>query len=96
MRRAVTLESAFGLDIDYAMLNKAYRANPEVQTRYSSAPHATMVALYFMYYNYNYDFGRVHQTLRVMPAMETGIADQVWSIEEVVGRCSRRTTCGTC
>ena len=28
--------------------------------------HAAMVALYFMYYN----FGRVHQTLRVTPAME--------------------------
>lgn len=38
------------------------------------------VALYFMYY----DFGRAHQTLRVTPAMETGIADHVWSIEEIV------------
>ncbi len=40
-----------------------------------------MVALYFMYYN----FGRVHQTLRVTPAMEAGIASHVWSIEEIVG-----------
>jgi len=40
-----------------------------------------MVALNFMYYN----FGRVHQTLRVTPAMEAGIADHLWSIEEVVG-----------
>jgi IS1 family transposase len=43
--------------------------------------HAAMVALYFMYYN----FGRVHQTLRVTPAMEAGIADHVWSIYEIVG-----------
>ena len=43
--------------------------------------HAATVALYFMYYN----FGRVHQTLRVTPAMEAGIADHVWSIEELVG-----------
>jgi IS1 family transposase len=42
--------------------------------------HAAMVALYFMYYN----FGRVHQTLRVTPAMEAGIANHVWSIEEIV------------
>ena len=42
--------------------------------------HAAMVALYFMYYN----FGRVHQTLRVTPAMEAGIADHVWSVEEIV------------
>jgi IS1 family transposase len=43
--------------------------------------HAAMVSLYFMYYN----FGRVHQTLRATPAMEAGIADRVWSIEEIVG-----------
>jgi hypothetical protein len=43
--------------------------------------HAAMVALYFMYYN----FGRVHQTLRVTPAMEAGIADHVWPVEEIVG-----------
>jgi hypothetical protein len=32
-----------------------------------------------------YSFGRVHQTLRVTPAMEAGIADHVWSIGEIVG-----------
>lgn len=31
-----------------------------------------------------YNFGRVHQTIRVTPAMEAGIADHVWSIEEIV------------
>jgi hypothetical protein len=39
-----------------------------------------MVALHFMFYN----LGRVHQTLRVTPAMEAGISDHVWSIEETV------------
>jgi hypothetical protein len=43
--------------------------------------HAAMVSLYFMYYN----FARVHQTLRVTPAMEGGVSDHVWSIEEIVG-----------
>ena len=38
------------------------------------------VALHFMHYN----FCRVHQTLRVTPAMEAGIADHVWEIEELV------------
>jgi hypothetical protein len=42
--------------------------------------HAAMAALYFMYYN----FGRVHQALRVTPAMEAGIANHLWSIEEIV------------
>lgn len=39
------------------------------------------VALHFMYYN----FGRIHKTLRVTPAMEAGIADHVWSLEEIAG-----------
>jgi hypothetical protein len=42
--------------------------------------HAAAVALYFMFYN----FARVHQTLRVTPAMEAGISDHVWSIAEIV------------
>jgi hypothetical protein len=33
-----------------------------------------------MYYN----FCRVHQTLRVTPAMEAGISSHVWSIGEIV------------
>ncbi len=41
--------------------------------------HAHSVALHFMYYN----FGRIHKTLRVTPAMEAGIADHVWSLEEM-------------
>ena len=32
-----------------------------------------------------YNFARVHQTLRVTPAMEVAILDHVWSIEEIVG-----------
>jgi len=42
---------------------------------------AYAVSLHFMYYN----FCRVHQTLRVTPAMEAGITDHVWRLEEVVG-----------
>lgn len=37
------------------------------------------VALHFMYYN----FGRIHKTLRVTPAMEAGISNHVWSLEEI-------------
>ena len=39
------------------------------------------VALHFMHYN----FGRIHKTLRVTPAMEAGISDHVWSLEEIAG-----------
>ncbi len=125
------VEAAFGADIDYAMLQKIYGAEPGSETRYSPAVclgtkveeitgspnrkhistsyverqnltmrmsmrrftrltnafskkvenHAAAIALYFMCYN----FGRVHQTLRVTPAMEAGVASHVWSIEEIVG-----------
>jgi IS1 family transposase len=43
--------------------------------------HGHAIALYFMWYN----FGRVHQTLRCTPAMQAGVADHIWSIEEIVG-----------
>ena len=129
----VAVESAFGADIDYAMLNKIYATpkggvgaevsyspakcmgarkavicgNPEPEhistshterqnltmrmsmrrcTRLTNAfsmkieNHEASIALHFMHYN----FARVHQTLRVTPAMEAGIADHVWTLEEIV------------
>jgi IS1 family transposase len=42
--------------------------------------HEHMIALYFMHYN----FCRIHQTLRVTPAMEAGITDHIWNLEEIV------------
>ncbi len=39
-------------------------------------------ALWFAYY----DFCRVHQTLRVTPAMEAGITDHIWEIGELLSR----------
>ena len=50
--------------------------------------HAAAVALWFMYYN----FCRIHQTLRVTPAMEAGLTDHVWSLEELVVLLDRRDT----
>lgn len=124
------LEGAFGMDVDYAQLQKIYGAPTDAeQRRYSPAKcigadmkvvsgnpdpkhistsverqnltmrmgmrrftrltngfskkidnHAHKVALHFLYYN----FGRVHKTLRVTPAMEAGLADHIWSLEEIV------------
>lgn len=134
---ADAVESAFGSDIDYAMLVKLYGNDSETESRYSpgefvscrTIPMAgrpkvrdistsfverqnlTMrmqmrrftrltnafskkvqnlgyaVALHFMHYN----FCRVHQTLRVTPAMEAGIADHVWEIDEIVALLDSRT-----
>jgi len=44
--------------------------------------HKHAIAIYFMFYNYC----RVHQTLRVTPAMEAGLSDHVWTLEELVTR----------
>ena len=41
--------------------------------------HAHAIALHFMYYN----FGRIHKSLRVTPAMEAGVSNHVWSLEEI-------------
>src|SRR5258708_515169 len=38
----------------------------------------------FAIHSMHYNFARVCQTLRVTPAMEAGISDHVWSIEEIV------------
>ncbi|MDE3188634.1 MAG: DDE-type integrase/transposase/recombinase [Acidobacteriota bacterium] len=45
------------------------------------ANHEAAIALHYMHYN----FCRIHASLRVTPAMEAGISDHVWSIEELVG-----------
>jgi IS1 family transposase len=124
------IEGTFGMDCDYAQLQKIYGASMEPETRYSPARcigcdmkvvsgnpdpkhvstsyverqnltmrmsmrrftrltnafskkvenHCAAVALYFMYYN----FCRIHQTLRVTPAMEAGLTDHVWTLEELV------------
>lgn len=41
--------------------------------------HDYAIAIHYMHYNY----GRVHKSLRVTPAMEAKIADHVWSLEEI-------------
>jgi IS1 family transposase len=125
------VEGAFGMDVDYAQLQKIYGAPSDAEMRrYSPAKcigadmkvvsgnpdpnhvstsfverqnltmrmsmrrftrltngfskkienHAHMVAIHFIHYN----FARVHKTLRVTPAMEAGLSDHVWSLEEIV------------
>jgi len=124
------VEGAFGMDVDFATLQKIYGASEETEKRYSPAKcigceskvvmgnpdprhistsyverqnltmrmnirrftrltnafskkldnHGYAVALHFMYCN----FVRIHQTLRVTPAMEAGLADHAWTIQELV------------
>jgi IS1 family transposase len=48
--------------------------------------HGLMIAISMMHYN----FARIHQTLRVTPAMAAGVADHVWSLEEIAALCENK------
>jgi IS1 family transposase len=43
--------------------------------------HVAAIAIHCMYYN----FVRIHQTLRVTPAMAAGVTERLWSIEDLIG-----------
>lgn len=43
--------------------------------------HEAAIALHYM----NYNFARIHQTLRCTPAMAAGVSDHIWSLEEIIG-----------
>lgn len=124
------VDSAFGINVDFAQLVKIYGKSPEGEKRYSPSNfieaipkavygnpdpenistsyverqnltmrmsmrrftrltnahskkienHICAISLHFMYYN----FCRIHQSLRVTPAMEAGITDHVWDIKDIV------------
>jgi IS1 family transposase len=42
--------------------------------------HAAAIALHMMYYN----FVRIHQTLKVTPAMAAGVTDKLWEMDDLV------------
>jgi hypothetical protein len=42
--------------------------------------HIAAISLHFMYYN----FVRIHQTLRITPAMAAGVTERVWEISDIV------------
>ncbi len=42
--------------------------------------HMHALSIYFMHYN----FVRIHQTVRVTPAMEAGVTDRLWDLSDIV------------
>jgi IS1 family transposase len=42
--------------------------------------HEHAIAIHYMFYN----FARIHQSLRVTPAMEAGVSDHVWELSDIV------------
>jgi IS1 family transposase len=131
------VEGAFGMDVDFATLQKIYGASDETEKRYSPAKcigceskvvmgdpdpkhistsyverqnltmrmhmrrftrltnafskkldnHAYAVALHFMYCN----FVRIHQTIRTTPAVQIGIVDHPWTLEELVSLIGQKS-----
>ena len=47
--------------------------------------HRHGVALHFIYYN----FCKIHETLRVTPAMAAGVTDTLWSVADIIGLLER-------
>ncbi len=124
------VERSFGIDVDFAQLQKIYGPDRSGEARYSPPAclgaktvvvqgdpdldhvstsyverqnltmrmgmrrftrltngfskkfgnHVAAIALHFLHYN----FCRIHQTLRVTPAMAAGVTDHAWEIEEIV------------
>ncbi|MGA2722171.1 MAG: IS1 family transposase [Bryobacteraceae bacterium] len=50
--------------------------------------HAAAVSLHMMYYN----FARVHQSLRTTPAVAAGVANHIWTVEEIVALLATTAT----
>ena len=124
------VERSFGIDVDYAQMQKVYAAARDGEQRYSPAEVVEVVvvpkigmpeyerictshierqnlsirmgmrrmtrltnafskkwanlkyayALWFAFYN----FCRTHTTLRVTPAMQAGLTDHIWKIEDLL------------
>jgi hypothetical protein len=66
--------------------NLNIRMGPRRFTRLTNAfskkveNHVHGLAIYFMHYN----FVRIHQTLRVTPAMAAGVSQKLWSLEDMI------------
>src|ERR1700730_6519043 len=48
--------------------------------------HCHALALYFVFYN----FVRMHKTLRMTPALAAGVADRLWTMDDIVALIDRR------
>ena len=73
------------MNLSIRMQNRRFtRLTNAFSKKFTSHVHA--LGLYFAFYN----FCRIHKTLRVTPAMQAGIADRVWSLEDIVALVDER------
>jgi hypothetical protein len=56
-------------------------ASGEIEEKVDDGKIPAAVAPHMMFYN----FGRIHKSLRITPAMAAGVSDHVWTLEEITG-----------
>lgn len=61
--------------LSYCSERRQFRAALKLET------HSAAVGFHCMHYN----FVRIHETLRVTPAVQAGLTNRVWSIEDIIG-----------
>ncbi|MDB5437700.1 MAG: transposase [Caulobacteraceae bacterium] len=74
------------MNLSIRMQNRRFtRLTNAFSKKFENRIHA--LALYFMFYN----FVRIHKTLRMTPAMAAGVADRLWSLEDIANRIEAAT-----
>jgi len=78
------LDPAHGADTQRSdiSMRMSLHGFPRLANRFSKKVenHAAAVGIYFTWYN----FGRFHPLLGTTPAMKAGVADHIWSIDEIL------------
>jgi len=77
--RHVSTSYAERMNLTIRMMNRRFTRLTNAHSK-KVANHAHFLNLTFMWYN----FARINQTLRISPAMAAGVADHVWTVEEIV------------
>ncbi len=67
------------MNLTIRMMNRRFTRLTNAHSK-KVANHIHFLNLTFMWYN----FARIHQALRVTPAMAAGVSDHVWSLEEII------------
>ena len=77
------IESAFGADIDYAMLVRTtMRRYTRLSNGFSRKIENHMAAVSINYFAYN--FIKMHRTLRVSPVMVAGVTSRLFDVMDLV------------
>ncbi len=79
-RQHISTSYAERMNLTIRMMNRRFTRLTNAHSK-KLANHIHFLNLTFMWYN----FARINQALRVTPAMAAGVADHIWSLEEIIG-----------